>query len=188
MPKDQPAILPVTQKELVFKGRIWDVVRETFGYGSNQLTREFVEHPGAVAVVALNEKLELLMIRQYRHPVRGYLWELPAGLLDIANESRIDAARRELFEETGYEAGKLEVLIDFYTTPGGNSEQITVFLATELVEVGHELDLEGEEADMILEWVPLAEALGSVLRSEIKSPTAAVGIMAAANKLGVVAN
>ena len=120
MPKDELAHLQVSKRELVFEGQIWDVVRETFTYGTESLTREFVDHPGAVAVVALSGQNEILMIRQYRHPVKSFLWELPAGLLDVSGESKLAAAERELLEETGYRANFIEPLIDFFTTPGGN--------------------------------------------------------------------
>lgn len=185
MPNDELAQLQVSKRELVFKGRIWDVVRETFNYGAESLTREFVDHPGAVAVVALSDNSEILMIRQYRHPVKSFLWELPAGLLDVQGESTSVAAERELLEETGYRASIIEPLIDFYTTPGGNSERISIFLAKGLQHVGHDFSLEGEETDMDVEWVPLEKALESVLNSQIKSPTAQVGIMAISLKLGI---
>ena len=170
---------------MVFEGKIWDVVREKFRYGEGTLVREFVAHPGAVAVLAIDAEQRVLLIRQYRHPVRSYLWEIPAGLLDQAGESLEAAAARELLEETGYVAEKLELLNSFMTTPGGNNEVITVFLASDLKHVGHDLDLEGEERDLLVEWVPLSEALQSVLASEMRSPSAVVAIMAAAFKLGV---
>jgi ADP-ribose pyrophosphatase len=185
MPKDQPAALNIAKSEVVFEGKIWNVVREHFDYSGQQLAREFVAHPGAVAVIAVDQELRVLLIHQYRHPVRSYLWEVPAGLLDVQDESKQAAAERELLEESGYRAGSIEPLIDFYTTPGGNSEQISIFLARELEYVGHDLELEGEEVDMEIAWIPLSEALGSVLRSEMKSPSAQVGIMAAAFSLGI---
>lgn len=185
MPKDQAAKQTVSKRETVFEGRIWDVVRETFDYNGQTLAREFVAHPGAVAVIAINQSQELLMIKQYRHPVGEYLWEIPAGLLDIPGESRLEAAKRELLEETGYIADGWQELQSFYTTPGGNDEEITIYLATELRHQGHNFELEGEETDMLATFVPLTEALASVLKSDIKSPTAVVGIMAVANKLGI---
>ena len=185
MHKDEPQDLPITASEIVFHGRIWDVARESFTYAGADLVREFVVHPGAVAVVALDEQDRVLFIRQYRHPVRSYLWELPAGLLDVAGEPKAEAARRELLEESGYEATSIEPLLDFYTTPGGNSEMISIFLARGLKHVGHDLELEGEEVDMQVSWVPIAEAVAGILRSEIKSPSAAVGILAAATHLGI---
>jgi 8-oxo-dGDP phosphatase len=185
MPKDRPAHLAISKSEVVFEGKIWDIKRESFDYNGETLVREFVAHPGAVAVMALNDSDELLMINQYRHPVREYLWEIPAGLLDIPGESKLEAAKRELLEETGYIADSWSDLIEFHTTPGGNNETIAIFLARDLRHQGHDLALEGEETDMQVAWIPLGEALESVLSSEMRSPSAAVGIMAAAHKLGL---
>lgn len=188
MPKDETAALSLSKQDVVFKGMIWDVVSETFNYNEHQLTRQFIKHPGAVAVIALNENQEVLLIKQYRHPVRKYLWEIPAGLLDIDGESRLDAAKRELLEETGYVADNWQDLITFYTTPGGNDEAITIFVARQARHQGHEIVLEGEETDLELRWIPLADALDSVLKSEMQSPSAGYGLMALALQLGVSPN
>jgi ADP-ribose pyrophosphatase len=185
MPKDRSASLAISKSEVVFSGKIWDIKSESFDYNGATLVREFVAHPGAVAVIALNEANQVLLINQYRHPVREYLWEIPAGLLDMPGESKVEAAKRELLEETGYIAEYWSELIEFHTTPGGNNETIAIFLARKLRHQGHDLELEGEETDMQVAWVPLAEALASVLASEMRSPSAAVGIMAAAHKLGL---
>ncbi|MEY3908675.1 MAG: hypothetical protein RLZZ90_582 [Actinomycetota bacterium] len=185
MPKDEPTELSISESEVVFEGMIWNVVRETFEYSGSVLKREFVLHPGAVAIIALNENQEILLIKQYRHPVRERLWEIPAGLLDVDGEQKLDAAKRELLEETGYVASGWEELTSFHTTPGGNNETITIFLAKNAQHVGHDLLLEGEEVDMETRWVPLTEAVSSVVRGEMRSPSAAVGIMALGLRLGV---
>jgi ADP-ribose pyrophosphatase len=185
MPKDQPASLAISKSEVAFEGKIWDIKRESFGYNGETLVREFVAHPGAVAVIALNDADQVLLINQYRHPVREYLWEIPAGLLDLPGESTLEAAKRELLEETGYIAESWSELIEFHTTPGGNNETIAIFMARGLRHQGHELQLEGEETDMKVEWFSLTEALESVLSSDMRSPSAAVGILAAARKLGI---
>jgi ADP-ribose pyrophosphatase len=101
-------------------------------------------------------------------------------LLDVEGENAESAARRELLEETGYLAGTLEPLIEFFTTPGGSSENIAIFLARDLTLSEVRPPTEAEEADMLVEWVDFAVALESVLSSDVKSPSAAVGIMAAA--------
>ncbi len=180
MPKDQPFAVNISSSDLAFSGMIWNVRRDAFDFGEQKLTREFVEHPGAVAVVAINERNQVLMIRQYRHPVGEFLWEIPAGLLDVAGESHELAARRELHEETGYLAQSLEPLIDFFTTPGGSSEKISVFLARNPVLSEERPEVHGEEVDMLVEWVDFEKAVAAVLSSRIKSPSAVVGIMAAA--------
>lgn len=187
MPKDQPVQLDVKSTEVVFAGKIWDVVREKFDYAGSELAREFVLHPGAVAILALDDQQRVLMIRQYRHPVREYLWEIPAGLLDVAGESRLEAAKRELHEETGYFADVWSELTSFHTTPGGNNETITIFLAQQLRHVGYDEALEGEEVDMQVEWVPIEDALAAALAAEIRSPSAVVGILALGHRLGISA-
>lgn len=180
MPKDEQAAFEVVSSEVAFQGRIWDVKRDVVDYNGQQLTRDYVAHPGAVAVVAINERSEVLLIKQYRHPVGEYLWEIPAGLLDVQGESKLDAAQRELMEETGWVATQWEELTSFYTSPGGNSEQIDIFLAQDLTFRGHALELEGEEADLEVAWVPIADAITSILKSEMKSPSAVVGLLALA--------
>ena len=180
MPKDQPFAANISSSEVVFNGMIWSVKSETFEFAGEKLTREFVAHPGAVAVVAVNDANEVLLIRQYRHPVQAFLWEIPAGLLDVAGEIPVDAAQRELVEETGYRAGEMKPLIEFYSTPGGNSELIKVFKASNLEYVGRPEEQDGEERELIIDWVHFDVAIASVLASEIKSPSAQVGLMALA--------
>jgi len=187
MPKDERVEPRILESEVVFEGKIWDVARERFAYNGGELVREFVRHPGAVGILALDDQQRVLLIRQYRHPVRSYLWEIPAGLLDVEGEDRLTAAKRELLEETGYEAKTWSKLTDFMTTPGGNDEVISIFLARDLKHIGHDLELEGEEVDMLKEWFNLDEVLSSVLAAEIQSPTAVVAVMAAAHILGVKA-
>jgi len=180
MPKDQDFVTQISDRKTVFQGMIWNVVSETFEFADQTLTREYVEHPGAVAVLAVNAANEVLMIRQFRQPVRKYLWEIPAGLLDIPGESLEAAALRELHEETGYQSKKLSHLIDFFTTPGGNNEMIRIFMAQELEFVGRPVNQEGEERDLQIEWIPFNEVLSSILQSEVKSPSAVVAVLAAA--------
>jgi ADP-ribose pyrophosphatase len=107
------------------------------------------------------------------------LWELPAGLTDEADETAVQAAQRELLEETGYRASSLVPLISFYTTPGGNSEQIQVFHGTDLTYQGR-IAMDGEERELEIEWFDFNSVVRDVLSGNIKSPSAVVGIMALA--------
>lgn len=182
MPKDQPNAVKVTSGSVVYQGKIWDVRRETFDFGDQSLTRDFIDHPGAVAVLAINELDQVLMIRQYRHPVGEFLWEIPAGLLDVEGESELLAAERELLEETGYRAASIEPLLSYYTSPGGSSELKRIFVAQNLEFVGRPADLEGEERELIIDWISFDQVLEAVLRSEIKNPSAVVAILAMAQK------
>ena len=178
MPNDQSVEIASIKKTLLHKGMVWDLVSETFEFNGVELTREYVDHTGAVAVLAFNEKEELLLMKQYRRPVGKYLMELPAGLLDVAGESLLDCAKRELAEEAGLDAASWSELISFHTTPGGNNEAITIFVAKELSETNLVFEATGEEADMPKSWVPINEAVNLVLTGQIMSPSAVVGIMA----------
>jgi 8-oxo-dGDP phosphatase len=182
---DQPVDIQALERKLIHSGMIWDLVSETFQYSGQELTREFIDHPGAVAVLAINSKAEILMIRQYRRPVGKYLMEIPAGLLDVSGESRVDCARRELFEEGGLEADTFEELISFYSSPGGSSENIFVYLATGLKNSDAVFIGEGEEKDLERVWVPIRQALRQVLESKVMSPSAQVAIMAYCLKYGI---
>jgi ADP-ribose pyrophosphatase len=157
---------------------VWDLVSETFEFNGVELTREYIDHTGAVAVLAFNEKEELLLMKQYRRPVGKFLMELPAGLLDVPGESLLDCAKRELAEEASLDAASWSELISFHTTPGGNNEAITIFVAKELSETNLVFEATGEEADMPKSWVPINEAVNLVLTGQIMSPSAVVGIMA----------
>lgn len=120
--------------------------------------RDYQVHPGSVAVLALDEENRVLVLRQYRHPVRHKLWEIPAGLLDIPGENPLHAAQRELYEEAYAKAEDWRVLTDVYTTPGGCDEAVRIFLARQLSEADCERYLVSEEeSDMELARVPLQE-------------------------------
>jgi ADP-ribose pyrophosphatase len=146
------------------------------------VARDVVEHPGAVAVVALDGAGQVLLIRQYRHPARRLLWEIPAGLRDVPGESLVATAGRELREETGYAAKTWHVLTDCYTSPGIITERIRVFLARDLAEVAGEEPAAArrhEEAYLVPAWVPLERAVSLLLAGELHNGVTAVGILAA---------
>lgn len=175
---------PVLAREEIFSGRVWDVVAEDVDLGHSVVRREVVVHPGAVAVVALDHEGRVLLLKQYRHPAGGHLWEPPAGLLDVVGEEPVEAARRELAEEADLLADTWEHLITFRTTPGGSTEQIAVFLARDLrpVPEAERHRRTEEEADLVPAWVPLDDAVTAVLEGRLHSPTAIVGILTAAAK------
>ena len=118
-------------------------------------TRDYQVHPGSVAVLALDDEGRVLVLRQYRHPVRHKLWEIPAGLLDIPGENPLHAAQRELYEEAHVKAEDWRVLIDVYTSPGGSDEAVRIFLARDVSEAdGERFEVSEEEADMEVARVP----------------------------------
>lgn len=164
-----------------FHGPIWSVHTETVDFGGHQVQRDVLLHLGAVAVIALDDRDRVLLIRQYRHPVGMLLFEAPAGLLDIPDEDPAETAARELAEEAGYEAEHWHVLVDFLNSPGGSSEAIRVFLARGLTAIpgGRHRTGEAEEAHLPKVWVDLDEAKELVLSGAINSPPAVCGVLAA---------
>ena len=120
---------PIVDRKTVFSGMVWDVRHDAFELNGETVERDYIVHPGAVAIIALNESGELLLIEQYRHAQGKIMWEAPAGLMDLANEDPLETAKRELFEETGYVAQTWNVLLDLANTPGGSSEQIRIYFA-----------------------------------------------------------
>lgn len=166
--------------EPAFIGKIWNVVRKTFKFQDEVLVREFIAHRGAVAVLALNEKDEVLLIKQYRAPVNEYLYEMPAGLRDHDGEDDLVAAKRELAEETDYQATDWSHLHSFYTTPGSSSELIEIFLARGLSRTEVEFERTGEEKGMVPIWAPFEKVLKAVSSSKLKSPTLVVAVLSLA--------
>ncbi|MCB5180536.1 NUDIX domain-containing protein [Streptomyces antimicrobicus] len=141
--------------------------------------RDYQVHPGSVCVLALDEQGRVLVLRQYRHPVRHKLWELPAGLLDVPGENPLRAAQRELYEEAHVEAGDWRVLVDFFSSPGGSDEAVRVFLARDLADVeGERYAASEEEADMELARVPLADLVRGVLEGRLGNPGLVSGVLA----------
>jgi 8-oxo-dGDP phosphatase len=180
--RDVPRAHGVVEHELVYRGRVWDVARDVVDLGDSQVVREYVAHTGAVAVIALDDEDRVLLLSQYRHPAQHVLWEPPAGLRDVAGEEPVATAARELAEEADLVAGRWWRLVEFFTTPGGSSEHITVFLARDLTPVEqHDLfERTDEEATMVPRWVPLDEAVAGVLGGRFASPTTTIGVLAAA--------
>jgi 8-oxo-dGDP phosphatase len=146
--------------------------------GGTTARREVVEHYGAVAIVALDDERNVVLVHQYRHPVGRRLWELPAGLLDMGEEPPQDTAARELEEEAGLAAEQWRVLVDVISAPGFSDESVRVFLATGLTDVDRP-EAHDEEADLTVKRVPLVEAVQMVLAGEIVNSLAVAGILAA---------
>jgi 8-oxo-dGDP phosphatase len=180
--KDELAQWPVVSSSEPFRGRLVTVRADQVRMpASNVAEREVVLHPGAVAVLALDDAGRVLLIRQYRHPVSRLLWEIPAGLRDVTGEPSWHTARRELLEEAGYRARDWRVLADYYSSPGFTTERLRIFLARELEFVpAGERDFvpEDEEAELVPAWLPLDEAVCKVLAGELHNGTTALGILA----------
>lgn len=176
---DEQGLTPerILNSTTVYKGRIWSVVSKTFKLHGDELTRDFIDHPGAVAILAVNHADQVLVIRQYRAPVNEFLIEIPAGLTDISGESPLETAQRELLEEADYRATTWQLLQIFHTSPGSSSETIHIYLATDLEKVEHDYQREGEEKHLQVDWVPFQDLLEAVLRSNVKSPTLVMAIL-----------
>jgi 8-oxo-dGTP pyrophosphatase MutT (NUDIX family) len=180
---DEPLDAEILGSDLVYEGRVWDVRSDTLRYGGDEIVRQYVDHPGASAIVAVDDDERVLLIQQYRHPIRHRDWEIPAGLLDIAGESPLQTAQRELIEEADLEADDWRPLLSVFTTPGGNDEVVHVFLARGLRPVGSAHAREAEEADIRVEWIPLQDAVTGVLAGRLRNGILAVGVLAAAEAI-----
>jgi 8-oxo-dGTP pyrophosphatase MutT (NUDIX family) len=181
--RDVAELWPVTSSTELARGRIVTVRSDMVRMPDGSLAgREVVEHPGAVGVLALDEAGQVLLIRQYRHPVGGLLWELPAGLRDVAGEPVRATAERELLEEAGYLASDWRVLVDYFSSPGISTERLRIYLArglTEVPEQQRKYVREDEEASLLLEWVPLDEVVALFLSGDLHNGVTAVGILSA---------
>lgn len=173
----------VLASEYVFDGHVISLRRDTVAMpGGGDSVREVVTHPGAVAVVALDDEGRVVLLRQYRHPVGRYLWELPAGLRDADGEPPLETAQRELAEEVQLAAERWSLLTTTYSTPGFCDEQVLVYLAEDLRDAPRPdgFTAEHEELDMTVERVPLADAVQRVFDGDIRNAAAVIGLLAAA--------
>jgi ADP-ribose pyrophosphatase len=179
---DIPLSWPVTSTTVLAQGRIADFVEDEIRAPDGSLIRrEYLQHPGAVAVIALDDQERVALVRQYRHAVRHRLVEPPAGLLDLAGEDYLVGVQRELAEEADLAAGRWDVLVDLFSTPGILGESLRIYLARDL----HSTDApdgfirEGEEADMDVVWAPLSDLVDAVLGGRVHSPSLVSGVLAA---------
>ena len=178
-PSDEPFHPTIISTELDFAGRVWDVRRDVFEYNGHEITRDYVDHPGAVAVLVLDEEGRALLIQQYRHPVRSRDWEIPAGLLDVEGEDPLLAAKRELGEEADLTASDWSHLVTYHSSPGGSNELITVFLARGISATEASYRRTEEEADILVRWVPLDDVIAGVLSGKLQNSILAIAVLAA---------
>jgi ADP-ribose pyrophosphatase len=171
----------VVGSETKYKGKIITVRLDRVRMSDGSVAdREVVSHPGAVAIVALDDDGKVVLVNQYRPAVKARLDELPAGLLDVDGESALEAARRELLEETGLVADEWDVLVDLLSSPGMTDEAIRIFLArgiTAAEDLG--FVAEHEELTLTVYREPLSEAVRRVLTGGVTNASAVAGILAA---------
>jgi ADP-ribose pyrophosphatase len=164
----------------VYRGRVLALRADEVAMPDGRVARrEVVEHYGAVAIAAVDERQRVVLIHQYRHPLGRRLWELPAGLLDEPGERPVDAAARELAEEVGLAAGDWSVLVDVAASPGFTDEVVRVFLARDLSDAHRDEPFGDEEADLVVHRVDLTEAVRMVLAGEVVNSSSVGGILAA---------
>ncbi|MEV7615683.1 NUDIX hydrolase [Streptomyces sp. NPDC089799] len=178
--KDATETWEVLSSERPFQGAKTAVDSERVRMPDGSVARrDYQVHPGSVCVVALDGEDRVLVLRQYRHPVRHRLWELPAGLLDVPGENPLHAAQRELYEEAHVKAGDWRVLVDFFASPGGSDEAVRVFLARDIAEAeGERYQAHGEELDMELARVPLPDLVRGALAGELGNAALVTGVLA----------
>lgn len=169
-------------KNLIYKGKVLDISLETAKLPNGKaVDLEIIRHPGGACIIPVYDNGDILMVRQYRHAAGGIIWEIPAGRIDDG-EDALNCAVRELEEEGGVRAGKIEKLGDFFTTPGFCTELLHIYLATELRPCGQKL-----EADEYLEVerVSFDKAVDMVYRGDIKDSKTIIAIMMAKNRISV---
>lgn len=174
---------PVTRRRERVSAAKWTVVTDRVLLDADTtVERDVVVHPGAVGVVAIDPDDQVVVLRQYRHPVAGQLWEIPAGLLDEPEESPLATAQRELVEEAGLKASQWDTLIDLYSSPGMSSETIRVFVARGLSEVNaaDRPERTDEERDLVVVRVALSGLVDQILKGHVRNSLAVSGLLAAA--------
>ena len=170
----------VLNSRQVFDGSVFDVTVDTIQEGELIYQRDVVRHPGSAVIVPVFADGTVALVKQYRHPTVRYLLEIPAGTLDEGEKPEVGAAR-ELEEELGVVAGKMEKLSEFFVSPGFCEEKMWVYLATELTETSQRLD-----EDEVIEVVrmTLTEALEMISDGEIEDAKTIIGLMLAAPRIG----
>ena len=180
MSKSQKELPKIINSEQKFKGRAFSVTVDTVSEGEHTYNREVVHHPGSAVIIPVHDDGTVVLVRQYRHPAVRYLLEAPAGTLAQGERPEVGAAR-ELQEELGLVAARLEKLSEFFVSPGFLEEKMWVFLATEFSEGQQQLD-DDEFLDIVR--LPLAEALEMITSGEIQDAKTIIGLMLAAPRVG----
>ena len=181
--RDQHVPVQTLSSLEVFSGKVFGIQRDELVLNEAQepILREYMSHPGAVVIVALRGdggEEEILLERQYRHPVGAKLWEVPAGLLDIPGEDPLVGAQRELAEEADLVAEQWDVLLDIFNSPGCSSESIRIFLARELSQTQTPFEREDEEADFEYQWVKLDDAVAAALQGCLHNASTVCAVLA----------
>ena len=170
----------INTRNTVHQGKVYSLIRENVTLDNGVTTDvEFIEHPGATAIIPLLNETRVVLLKQYRHALRKYIWEIPAGTRD-PRESMINCAKRELIEETGYSADQWHKLAEITPVPGYSNERIHIFLAADLQPAARHLDK--DEIINVYE-VGFKEILDMIKRGEIQDAKSISGLFLAFNWL-----
>jgi ADP-ribose pyrophosphatase len=171
------------ESEKIFKGAVFDVERDMLREDNGiEIIREVVRHPGGAGALPLFEDGRVALVKQYRHPARRELLEIPAGRIESGETPEMCAAR-EMEQETGFRAGRIEKLAEFYTTPGFCEEKLHVYLATDLTPSSQALDHD-ELVEIV--YLPFAEAAQMLGRGEIEDSKTIIALLLALKKVQLV--
>jgi ADP-ribose pyrophosphatase len=165
----------------IYKGRIFDVRTDRIREGEAEYDRDIIVHPGSAVVVPVFEDGTVALVRQYRHAAGEYLLEIPAGSLD-ADESPETGAARELEEEIGFRAAKLEKLAEFYVSPGFLTEKMFVYIATGLTKTQQNLD---QDEFVEIEHYTFPQALDLIRTGTIEDAKTIAGLLLAGARSGI---
>ena len=170
----------INNRQILHRGRVFNLIRENVTLDNGSSTdMEFVEHPGATAIIPMLNESRVLLLKQYRHSLREHIWEIPAGTLE-PNEEVINCARRELIEETGYSAGQWRKLAKITPVPGYSNERIHIYLATDLKPAEQNLD---KDEIINVHEVELSEAIEMIKMGEIQDAKSITGLYLMLNRL-----
>jgi ADP-ribose pyrophosphatase len=179
-----PPFRKLTERE-IYRGHLINVASARFTGPDGEFDRDVVHHPGAVSVVPVVDGTHAVMVRQYRAALEADLLEIPAGKRDVEGEAPELTAERELAEEIGMRAGRVEKLAEFYNSPGFTDEHSFVFLALDLTDVGA-VDPQGpEEQQMTIERVALADVPALIASGELVDGKSIIGLLLTRERLGI---
>ena len=172
----------INDRQILHRGRVYNLIRENVTLDNGVVTdMEFVEHPGATAIIPMLNESRIILLKQYRHAVGGFIWEIPAGTLDPGEDAR-QCAERELTEETGYAARHIERLAEITPLPAYSDERIHLFLATDLYRAAQNLDA---DELLVVHRVEMHQAIKMIADGEIQDAKTIVGLQLAANRAGL---
>jgi ADP-ribose pyrophosphatase len=170
----------INDRQIIHRGRVYNLIRENVTLDNGVITdMEFIEHPGATAIIPMLNESRILLLKQYRHALRKYIWEIPAGTID-PRESVINCAKRELIEETGYSAEQWQKLGEMTPVPGYSDERIHIYLATDLQPAVQNLD---KDEIINVHEMEFNEAMEMVNAGKIQDAKSITGLFLALNRL-----